>query len=110
MMTEKSDKLLKLANASGFLFQLRIEDEIEKTKEIHRKEVIASEYRWLDPKTGLEGFIDIILSTGTNRKMIIECKRVRQADWLFLVPETDEIQARANILWTSNRKSKKSNI
>ena len=106
-MSEKSETLLNLVNKSGFVFQLCIEHEIENTKDTHKKEVLAREYRWIDPNSDQERFIDIILSTGTNGRMIIECKRVRQGNWVFLVPESDKPKNSANILWTGNNKSGK---
>ena len=62
------EDLLKLVNASGFLFQLRVEDEINKTASIHGKTILSKEHKWIDESKGKEGFIDLIVTTGTNGK------------------------------------------
>lgn len=100
-MQIENDDLLRLVNAAGFLFQLRVQQEIESSFLKHQKQIIAREHHWCDPQTGREGFIDLIISTGTNGKMIIECKRVRDANWVFLVPESSQETGLAHILWTS---------
>src|SRR5574337_442937 len=100
MPAEEKEDLLKLVNASGFLFQLRVEDEVNKTSSKHRKTVLAREHRWVDPTTENEGFIDLILTTGTNGKMVIECKRAIDANWIFLVPDWATPTTKANVLWS----------
>lgn len=99
-MPEEKEDLLKLVNASGFLFQLCVEDEVMKTSSSHGKTVLAREHRWVDPLTGSEKFIDLVLTTGTNGKMVVECKRVTDATWIFLVPSTASSTRSANVLWT----------
>jgi hypothetical protein len=100
--------LLRLINGSGFLFQLRVEDEVRRTSQTHQKHILAREHRWKDEATGEEGFIDLIMTTGTNGKMVVECKRTRDANWVFLVPTDARIVGKANVLWTgtlpNNRK------
>jgi len=91
---------LNLVNASGFLFQIKVEQEINDTSSTHRKSVLAHEHRWVNSETGDEGFIDLIVSAGTNGKLIVECKRVREAEWVFLVPERERENQYARILWT----------
>jgi hypothetical protein len=99
-MAEGKEDLLKLVNASGFLFQLRVEDEVNKTSSKHHKTVLAREHRWVDPVTQNEGFIDLILTTGTNGRMVLECKRVIDANWIFPVPVWAKVVTHANILWS----------
>lgn len=99
-MPEQDRDLLKLMNAAGFLFQLRVQDEIERTSPTHQKSVVAREHRWIDPETGREGFIDLVVTTGTNGKMVVECKRVRDSEWIFLVPTGSDKTQRARVLWT----------
>lgn len=81
----KTDDLMKLVNNSGFLFQLRIESEVASTSQSHGWNVITREQPWYDKETGREGFIDLILGKGRMR-MVIECKRTKDADWVFLLP------------------------
>jgi hypothetical protein len=87
-----------IVNNSGFLFQLRVACEVEATKEGHRWEVVAEEVPWLDQQTGKGGYIDLVLGKGIVR-MVIECKRVKQGTWVFLLPDgtdatDDDLHAR----------------
>lgn len=76
----KEDKLRNNLNSSGFPFQIAVESAISNIagwKASHR------EYPWHNKDTGQNGFIDII--AGKNSvKLVIECKRVRDAEWIFL--------------------------
>lgn len=100
MSPDAKEDLLKVINASGFLFQLRVEDEIVRTSASHHKSVLAVEHMWSDEFTGEEGFIDLILQTGTQGRIVVECKRVIDATWHFLVPIGATPVKRANILWS----------
>lgn len=108
-MTEPKEVLQSLVNASGFLFQLRIEQEIRATgpNKLGNWEFAAREHRWLDTHDGSEGFIDLILKSGPGR-MVIECKRVTDANWVFLIPDTRNNMTRAQILWTMRTNSTES--
>jgi len=94
----------KLANASGFLFQIRIDHEITRVRASKggNWEVIAREHRWLDTASNSEAFIDLILQSYAGR-MIIECKRTTDATWLFLVPNNAKEVERAKLLWTCQK-------
>ena len=83
-MGETKESLLNIVNSSGFLFQMRVADELRKSKWkwCHWK-IVAEEHRWTDEKSGEEGFIDIVLQAGVNR-LVVECKRVRDGNWIFL--------------------------
>jgi hypothetical protein len=86
-MNPQDKSRLKIINASGYLFQLKIEDEIRnlKTYTDNNIKIIASEHRWVDIDTSDEGFIDTIIENGIFR-YVIETKRVQDAEWIFLVP------------------------
>jgi len=88
-----------LVNASGFLFQLRVEQEISATQSKHRKSVLAHEHRWTHPATQQDGFIDLITTAGTNGKIVMECKRLRAAEWAFLIPPDATPTTHLRILW-----------
>jgi len=78
-----------LANASGYLFQLKIENTVKTSRLQPHWTVDAHEHPWSHPETGEEGFIDLILTPvrGRNIKMVVECKRVKDGTWLFLLPD-----------------------
>lgn len=96
-MAETKESLLNLVNASGFLFQLRVEQESANLKGIW--DIAAREHRWFDPQEENEGFIDLVLKSGFGR-MVVECKRVTNANWVFLVPNKKDNTAYARIMWT----------
>lgn len=97
-MGSSSNPDLGQVNSSGFLYQVRIEHEIKSATRLHGWEYKCSEYRWVDPDTGDEEFIDIILKRG-NVELIIECKRVSGGSWIFLVPNGKTDAARTRLLW-----------
>jgi hypothetical protein len=96
----EAEKLLKLVNSSGFLFQLRVAQEIANSQSQRPWTVMAQEHPWSDASTGHEGFIDLVIGKGIAR-MVIECKRTRDADWVFLVPADSENSAetRVRCMW-----------
>lgn len=99
-MTSDNSDLLKLINASGFLFQLKVEQLIADTSSKHGKSTLAREHKWTDQISGREGFIDLVTSAGTNGKIIIECKRVRDGEWVFLVPNDAQETKNTRVLWS----------
>lgn len=72
-------------NKSGFPLQIGLRHSIEATNMSHGWKVVAGEYPWEHPDYDNHGFIDLILEGGFQR-IIIECKRVRDAKWIFLIP------------------------
>jgi hypothetical protein len=90
-----------IINNSGFLFQLRVAHQVEITKEEHRWEVIAEELPWQDQESGMGGYLDLVLGRGIVR-MVIECKRVKDGAWVFLLPnatQTSNDDLHARCMW-----------
>lgn len=99
---EASDRLMKLANGAGYFFQERLREEISQTYAHHKWKVTAEEHRWCNGN-GSEGFIDLVLEHGDYR-MVIEAKRTKDAEWVFLVPEgAKRSQEKIRCLWTRRR-------
>jgi len=75
-------------NSSGFPFQLGVENEIKSKAGEHGWRVSATEYKWRDPDSGRDGFIDIVLEKSENlyftQYIIIECKRMKEGSLIFL--------------------------
>ncbi|MCF4970042.1 hypothetical protein [Nostoc sp. CMAA1605] len=92
--------ILKIVNASGFAFQLHIENTIRNTNNIHFWEVISSEHLWRSEETGRDGFIDIILGSPSHAdyRAVIECKRTQDANWVFLITNQQEQLTQSSIL------------
>jgi hypothetical protein len=105
-MTETKESLRNLVNASGFLFQLRVEQEIKSMDFPNDWEIAAREHRWFDSQEGNEGFIDLILKQGIGR-MVIECKKVTDGNWVFLVSDKSSGVDRARMRWTLRNSSDK---
>lgn len=84
------DKKLKdHVNSSGFPLQIGLEHYIDATKDSHGWRVLSSEHPWRSEESGNSGFIDIILEKKTATVITIECKRVQNTAWIFLVPSKD---------------------
>ena len=84
-MTNSQEKFLRLINKTGFLFQLRVGQEISNLPHniYQGRWDILSEYGWFDSFTNKEQFIDLILKTH-NYCLIVECKKVQNGVWVFL--------------------------
>lgn len=80
------NNLRTIVNNSGFLFQIGIAHLVETTKLRHRWDVIAEEVPWFDQRSGRGGYIDLVLGRDAVR-MVIECKRVSDGSWIFLLPD-----------------------
>jgi len=106
-MPESEESVRNLINASGFLFQLRVEHAIRTITDRHRSVwTIAREHRWVDPTSGTEGFVDLVVEHGAGR-MVIECKRVQDGNWIFLIPDKRDRMSRAKLLWTHQQAQRK---
>lgn len=106
-MPESEESLRNLINASGFLFQLRVEHEVRTITDRYRSVwTIAREHRWVDPTSGTEGFIDLVVEHGADR-IVIECKRVQDGNWVFLIPDKRDQMSRAKLLWTHRQAQRK---
>src|SRR5437773_4975488 len=92
------DHAVSALNASGFLFQLRIEEEVKAGREKHGWVVAAREHPWMHEKSDRAGFADLVLTAGMGR-FIVECKRSRQAHWYFIVPAEAEPNVRSSALY-----------
>lgn len=108
MSGESDEKLMKLVNTSGFPFQIVISNLIKTTKDSHGWSVFSSEAPWQNPETGRSGYIDLILQNyHETQLMVIECKRVRDAQWVFLIPNRRQLDRRHGTLWISYMKNER---
>lgn len=90
-----------VANSSGFPLQLRIAYE---AKASAKWSVYLEEHPWQSSIANSEGFIDLILLDEYRvQSMIIECKRVRQSSWVFMIPRPDCIERTHTRLWWSDQ-------
>lgn len=93
------EKRAKLVNDSGFLFQIAVEEHVRATTSRHSWSVEAREYPWNSPKGDRSGFIDFVAARGSLRS-VVECKRTRGGEWVFLLPEKSEPTVQLRTLWS----------
>lgn len=96
-----------VANSSGFPLQIRI---AEVAKSSPTWKVYKEEHPWHSFYDQSEGFIDLaIIDRNDTQVMVVECKRVKQAVWVFLVPNPDPKTKSYLELWVSDHNNIKWN-
>ncbi len=101
---EELEKLKKLLNASGFAFQLALEAAVRTARFDEPWRVTAREHPWTI-RAG-RGYIDLVLSRG-DVHLAIECKRTRDAVWMFLMPDSRQLsRSHARVRWTDSRQQR----
>jgi hypothetical protein len=91
-----ANELIGIVNASGFAFQIAVEHAVESSDHYHNFDIEAREHPWRHGDD--RGSVDLILSRGRVR-IICECKRTRDGNWLFLVEKAHEPLNRARLRW-----------
>ena len=78
---------------------------------MHNWAVAACEHPWTHEKSGRSGFADLILADGGRGRLVVECKRSRQAHWYFIVPaDAQEIVRRTPLYWVNDIPNKGTRI
>ncbi len=88
MSNEFEKHAANIANSSGFPLQIRIANIAGSP--LSKWKVLLEEHPWHSHETGSEGFLDIVLlksSVNSRDVLVIECKRVKQTKWVFLIPK-----------------------
>lgn len=113
MQDMADNKFQKFVNSSGFPLQIGLKHQIEKTRNQHGWKVLSSEHPWRHASTGSDGFIDLILVDQHDvQVMVIECKRVLNTSWTFLIPSKETKPRRHVNSWltfTQNNQVKRFN-
>ncbi|MBW1796387.1 MAG: hypothetical protein JRJ38_18545 [Deltaproteobacteria bacterium] len=101
-MDENTKKLKQAVNSSGFPLQIGIEHFVEKTSGSHGWKVLYTEHSWKNLNSNNSGFIDLVLTDefGTSI-MVVECKRVQNTNWIFLLPSERQKRRRHARAWVS---------
>lgn len=82
-----TQKLADTVNQSGFPLQIGLTDLIQRTTAQHGWKVLFVEHSWKNELDNDSGFIDIVIEDKHSTSvMLIECKRVLDSSWIFLVP------------------------
>lgn len=81
-------------NASGFPLQIAIGNAVNSQTDTHGFSVLYSEHAWKSPDSNSSGFADLVISSsGEVMNFVIECKRVLDSQWSFLI-EGEELKNR----------------
>jgi len=98
-----NSEALKIANDSGFPLQIAVERQVSDTSWQHGWAVRYVEHAWSNELDQKSGFIDIVLQ-GRNRStfLVVECKRVREATWLFMHSKGESNSRRHAKSWVSH--------
>jgi len=77
-------------NSSGFPLQIAIRNFVNETCSQHGWRTRYTEHSWKNKSTGESGFIDLVIGDqhGTNF-LVVECKRVKDTSWIFLIEEQE---------------------
>jgi hypothetical protein len=97
---------LRTLNDSGFPLQVAVHRHINETKSRHGWSVRYSEHAWTNHTDGRSGFLDLVLQNEHGPDFIaVECKRLRNAEWVFLHSD-GKAQKRAHAqAWISHYKT-----
>lgn len=102
-MRSDSD-LSKLVNQSGFPLQLAIDSLVSKDSDQLGWKVLYREHGWRHGD-GQSGFIDLVLEDRHGSSVLaLECKRVLEADWIFLDDTPVKPMSKRTRLWITNTK------
>lgn len=81
----QADSTLRVVNDSGFPLQIAVERQVSDTSGTHGWTVRYVEHSWSNSSEGQAGFIDLVLQDKHKTTFaVVECKRVRDAEWIFL--------------------------
>lgn len=101
-MTMTDEKLKDFLNSSGFPLQIGVEHLINSTTSSHGWKVLYKEHSWKNADTQNSGFIDLVLVDQHGSSiMVIECKRVQNSSWIFLLPSEKQANRRHARAWVS---------
>ncbi len=100
MMTP--EKLKGFVNSSGFPLQIGIEYLVKGKTFAHGWKVRYKEHSWKNAQTEGTGFIDLVLADNHGTfSMVVECKRVQDTSWVFLLPSSRQANRRHARVWVS---------
>lgn len=95
-------ELSKLVNQSGFPLQLAIDSLVSKGSDQLGWKVLYREHGWRHGN-GQAGFIDLVLEDRHGSSVLaLECKRVLEADWIFLDETAVKPKSSRARLWITN--------
>lgn len=97
-----SEALSRLVNQSGFPLQLAIDRLVTESAKGGGWNVLYREHGWKNPD-GQSGFADLVLEDRHRTSvLVLECKRVLDADWIFLEPSGKANETLRTRSWVNN--------
>lgn len=100
MDSNKEKNLTNIVNASGFPLQIGVGQLVRDTENKHHCKVLYEEHSWQSAETAADGFIDIVLEySESGYVFVVECKRVQDSEWVFLVSDTASATRRHMKVW-----------
>jgi hypothetical protein len=97
-----SEDFNRLLSQSGFPLQMAIDRLISDHSDRLGWRVLSREHGW-SHTNGQVGFVDLVLEDQWRSSVLaIECKRVLDAEWLFLVDSKQRQTTRAARIWINN--------
>ena len=93
------ERLRKVVNKSGFPLQIAIQSQIKASNK-HEWRVLFEEHFWKDNRSNQSGFIDLILDKDPSDTLIVECKRAKATEWIFLCDKESQSDHEATVkIW-----------
>lgn len=101
MATGEFSTHLRTVNESGFPLQIAVANLIN-ARRPNGWSVRYTEHAWRDSDTGASGFIDLVLQHPADTQyLVVECKRVRDVEWVFLAEDGQARDRRQAKGWVS---------
>lgn len=87
-VSSENAQLLRVANDSGFPLQIAVRHAVNSSTKQHGWSVAQTEHAWSNTLDERSGFIDLFVRDRHELvTLVIECKRVRDTNWIFFGEE-----------------------
>lgn len=103
-----NEKLTEYVNQSGFPLQIGIASLVDRSVGEHGWRVLHQEHSWRNPTDNSSGFLDLVLENQHETSvLLVECKRVLETVWTFLVPDSRASGRRHAKAWITRHQGDK---
>lgn len=101
----KQKDYLDLVNRSGFPLQIGIASAVARSERSHGWRVLYQEHSWANQTNNSSGFLDLVLENQYRTVVfLVECKRVLETDWIFLIPSENASNCSFAKAWVTRLK------
>jgi len=99
----EEEKLTEAVNRSGFPLQIGLIYRVNQTVASHGWNVLCTEHAWKNELDNDSGFIDFVLEDQYKTSvLVVECKRVLEASWIFLIDSSSIKEQSHGKLWVTS--------